>query len=53
MNMPLNELTPAAVRRAGREALTEKLGPASALKFISDIENLALWARSQFSGFTI
>jgi len=38
MNMPLNELTPAAVRRAGREALTEKLGPASALKFILDYD---------------
>ena len=34
MNIPLNELTPAEVRRAGWEALTEKLGPASALKFI-------------------
>jgi hypothetical protein len=38
MNMPLNELTPAAVRRAGWEALTEKLGPASALKFILDYD---------------
>ncbi len=27
MNMPLNELTPSAVRRAGWEALREKLGP--------------------------
>ena len=34
MNVPLNELTPAEVRRAGWEALREKLGPASALKFI-------------------
>ena len=34
MNTSLNELTPAEVRRAGWEALTEKLGPASALKFI-------------------
>jgi len=32
MNIPLNELTSAEVRRAGWEALTEKLGPAGALK---------------------
>ena len=38
MNMPLNELTPAEVRRAGWEALREKLGPASALKFILDYD---------------
>jgi len=38
MNMPLNELTPAEVRRAGWEALTEKLGPTSALKFILDYD---------------
>jgi hypothetical protein len=38
MNMPLNELTSAEVRRAGWEALTEKLGPASALKFILDYD---------------
>lgn len=38
MNMPLNELTPVAVRRAGWEALREKLGPASALKFILDYD---------------
>ena len=34
----LNELTPAEVRRAGWEALKEKLGPASALKFILDYD---------------
>ena len=38
MNMPLNELTSAEVRRAGWEALTEKLGPAGALKFILDYD---------------
>ena len=38
MNMLLNELTPAEVRRAGWEALTEKLGPTSALKFILDYD---------------
>ena len=38
MNMPLNELTPVEVRRAGWEALREKLGPASALKFILDYD---------------
>jgi len=38
MNMPLNELTPAEVRRAGWDALREKLGPASALKFILDYD---------------
>ena len=38
MNIPLNELTPAEVRRAGWEALTEKLGPTSALKFILDYD---------------
>ena len=39
MNMPLNELTPAEVRRAGWDALREKLGPASALKFILDYDH--------------
>ena len=38
MNMPLNKLTPAEVRRTGWEALTEKLGPASALKFILEYD---------------
>jgi len=38
MNMPLNKLTSAEVRRAGWEALTEKLGPAGALKFILDYD---------------
>jgi len=38
MNMLLNELTPAEVRRAGWEALTERLGPTSALRFILDYD---------------
>ena len=38
MNMPLNELTPAEIRRAGWDALREKLGLASALKFILDYD---------------
>ena len=38
MNMLLNELTPAEIRRAGWDALREKLGPASALKFILDYD---------------
>jgi len=36
--MHLIELTPAEVRRAGWDALREKLGPASALKFILDYD---------------
>ena len=38
MNMALNELTSAEVRRAGWEALREKLGLAGALKFILDYD---------------
>jgi hypothetical protein len=38
MNMPLIELTPAEVRRAGWDALIEKLGTVSALKFILDYD---------------
>ena len=38
MNMPLNELTPAEIRRAGWDALREKLGLASALKFMLDYD---------------
>jgi len=34
----LNELTPVEVRRAGWEALREKLGPDGALKFILDFD---------------
>ena len=39
MTIQMNELTPAEVRRAGWEALTEKLGPTSALKFILDYDH--------------
>ena len=38
MNIPLKELTSIEIRRAGWEALKEKLGPASAIKFILDYE---------------
>ena len=38
MNMPLKELTPVEIRRAGWEALKDKLGPASAMKFILDFD---------------
>jgi len=38
MNIPLNELTPAGIRRIGWEALREKLGPADTLKFILDYD---------------
>jgi len=34
----LNKLTPVEVRRAGWEALREKLGPDGALKFILDFD---------------
>ncbi len=34
----LNELTPVEVRRAGWEALREKLGPDGALKFLLDYD---------------
>jgi len=34
MTMSLNELSPAEVRRMGWQALREKLGSATALKFI-------------------
>jgi len=57
MNMPLNELTPAEVRRAGWEALIEKLGPASALRFILDYDrgegNYTKLRKKIFKGKTI
>jgi len=57
MNMPLNELTPAEVRRAGWEALTEKLGTASALRFILDYDrgegNYTELRKKIFKGKTI
>jgi hypothetical protein len=57
MNMPLNELTSAEVRRAGWEALTEKLGPAGALKFILDYDrgdgNYTKLRKKIFKGKTV
>ena len=38
MNMPLNELTPVEIRRAGWEALRGKLGPAGTLRFILEYD---------------
>ena len=38
MSIPLKELTPVEIRRAGWEALREKLWPASAIKFILDYD---------------
>ena len=53
----LNELTPAEVRRAGWEALTEKLGPAGALKFILDYDrgegNYTELRKKMFKGKTV
>lgn len=53
----LNELTPARVRRAGWEALREKLGPAGALKFILDYDsgegNYTELRRKIFQGKTV
>lgn len=34
----LNELTPAEIRKAGWEALREKLGPAGTLRFILEYD---------------
>ena len=57
MNMPLNELTPAEVRRAGWGALTERLGPTSALKFILDYDrgkgNYTKLRKKIFKGKTV
>lgn len=35
----LNKLTPAELRKAGWEALNNKLGPAGALKFVMEYES--------------
>lgn len=35
----INELTPAEIRRAGWEALKEKLGPAGTLKFVLEYDH--------------
>jgi hypothetical protein len=57
MNMPLKELTPVEIRRAGWEALKDKLGPASAMKFILDFDrgegNYSELRKEIFSGKTV
>ena len=57
MSMPLKELTPAEIRRAGWEALKEKLGPASAMKFMLDFErgegNYSELRKEIFGGKTV
>ena len=57
MNMPLSELTPAEVRRAGWDALREKLGLASALKFMLDYDrgadNYTEMRKKIFKGKTV
>jgi len=51
------ELTPAEIRRAGWEALKEKLGPASAMKFILDFDrgegNYSELRKEIFGGKTV
>jgi hypothetical protein len=51
------ELTPAEIRRAGWEALKEKLGPASAMKFMLDFErgegNYSELRKEIFGGKTV
>jgi hypothetical protein len=53
----LNELTPVEVRRAGWEALREKLGPDGALKFILDFDrgegNYTEFRKKIFKGKTV
>jgi len=55
--MPLKELTPVEIRRAGWEALKEKLGPASAMKFMLDFEcgegNYSELRKEIFEGKTV
>jgi hypothetical protein len=57
MNIPLKELTPVEIRRAGWEALKEKLGPASAMKFILDYDrgegNYTKLRQEMFGGKTV
>ncbi|MBU2622383.1 MAG: hypothetical protein KKD92_08715 [Proteobacteria bacterium] len=57
MNIPLKELTPVEIRRAGWEALKEKLGLASAMKFILDYDrgegNYTKLRKEMFSGKTV
>jgi len=51
------ELTPVEIRRAGWEALKEKLGPASAMKFILDFDrgegNYSELRKEIFGGKTV
>ena len=51
------ELTPAEIRRAGWEALKEKLGPANAMKFILDFDrgegNYSELRKEIFGGKTV
>ncbi len=51
------ELTPAEIRRAGWEALKEKLGPASAMKFMLDFDrgegNYSELRKEIFGGKTV
>ncbi|TDA65901.1 hypothetical protein E0765_04575 [Sulfuricurvum sp. IAE1] len=55
--MPLKELTPVEIRRAGWEALKEKLGPASAMKFMLDFDrgegNYSELRKEIFGGKTV
>lgn len=57
MNIQSNDLTPAEVRRAGWEVLREKLGPASAIKFILDYDrgkgNYTELRKKIFKGATV
>lgn len=57
MSIPIKELTPVEIRRAGWAALKEKLGPASAMKFILDYErgegNYTELRKEIFSGKTV
>jgi hypothetical protein len=51
------ELTPVEIRRAGWEALKEKLGPANAMKFILDFDrgegNYSELRKEIFGGKTV
>ena len=38
MNAPVKKMTPLEIRISGWEALKDKLGPASAMKFILDFD---------------
>ncbi len=53
----LNELTPAEIRKAGWEALREKLGPAGTLRFILEYDrgegNYTELRKKLFKGKTV